>query len=586
MLRTHTCGELNKKNIGEEVTLCGWVHSRRDHGEVIFIDVRDAYGITQLVFDPEENRQIHEKAHELKSEYVVRAKGLVQERPKGRENNKLSTGAVEIAVKTVEILNSSLTPPFELDKEQAISDETRLKYRYVDLRRPHMQRNLRLRYKIINSIRRFLEKENFTEIETPFLTRSTPEGARDYLVPSRLNIGKFYALPQSPQLFKQILMVSGFDKYFQIVRCFRDEDLRKDRQPEFTQLDIEMSFVEENDIFTLGEGIMKSVFRDVLKVDIKTPFNRLPYDEAMARFGTDKPDMRFDLELVNLGDMLKDTKFNVFRKNLEKGGEIHALNAKGHAQMSRSKLDELIERAKAYGAGGLAYLKCDGKTLSSNIDKFFNKNELESIKERTKAEKGDLILIVSDKRETALSVLGALRLDLAKESGLIDKKKREFTWITDFPLFKYNEEDKRWVSEHHPFTACSEQDVKLLDSKDLGRIRARSYDLVINGSEIASGSIRIHKKQMQEKIFETIGLEKEEAARRFGFLMEAFKYGAPPHGGIAFGLDRFVTIFTGSDSIRDVIAFPKTQKSVCLLTGAPTEPDDKQLRELHIRRAK
>ncbi len=464
MLRTHTCGELNKSHIDKEVTLCGWVHRRRDHGELIFIDIRDAYGLTQLIFDPKKNSSTHKKVHELKSEYVIQVKGVVQERPRGTINPKLSTGEIEVLASALDILNPSLTPPFEVDKKLEVSEETKLKYRYIDLRSSGMQKNIRLRHKINSSMRGFLERKNFVEIETPFLTRSTPEGARDYLVPSRLNTGKFYALPQSPQLFKQILMVSGFDRYFQIARCFRDEDLRKDRQPEFTQLDIEMSFVDEEDIFGLSENLLKEIFKDVANIEIPIPFPRLKYSEAMEKFGTDKPDTR---------------------------GTKH-----------------------------------------------------------------------------------------------IDENKYNFLWITDFPLFKYNVEEKRWESEHHPFTACKEEDVKLLDGDDLGRIRARSYDLVVNGAEIASGSIRIHKRDLQEKIFKIIGMSKKDRDLRFGFLMEAFKYGAPPHGGIAFGLDRFVTIFTKSSSIRDVIAFPKTQKAACTMTNAPSDIDDKQLKELHIKKVK
>lgn len=586
MLRTHTCGELNEKDIGKEVTLCGWVHKRRDHGEVIFIDIRDSYGVTQLVFDPEKNRSMHEKAHELKSEYVIQAKGTIGKRPSGTINRKLPTGAIEILVSGLDILNPSLTPPFEVDKSKAISDETRLKYRYIDLRSSHMQKNLRLRHRVNSSIRNFLEKENLVEVETPFLTRSTPEGARDYLVPSRLNAGKFYALPQSPQLFKQILMVSGFDRYFQLARCFRDEDLRRDRQPEFTQLDIEMSFVEEPDIFGLCEALLKRVVKDAFDIEIQTPFPRLKHARAMERFGRDKPDTRFGMELVSLSNALQNTKFNIFKKAMEKGKTIYAINAKGHSRDSRAKIDAYIGKAKDGGAGGLAYFKCEGGKLSSNIDKFFEKAELESIKKLTGAEDGDLILVVAEKKELALGVLGDMRLEIAAGDKLIDEDTYNFLWITDFPLFKYNVEEKRWESEHHPFTACKAEDIKLLGGEDLGRIRARSYDLVINGAEIASGSIRIHKRDLQEKIFEIIGLEKKEAARRFGFLTEAFKYGAPPHGGIAFGLDRFVTIFTKSKSIRDVIAFPKTQKAVCPMTNAPSDIDDGQLKELHIRKGK
>lgn len=586
MLRTHTCGELNKTNIGKEATLAGWVHARRDHGELIFCDIRDAYGATQLVFDPKENRSLHDKAHELKSECVIQVKGTVRGRPAGTENAKLPTGEIEILAREINILNASATPPFEVDEALSISDETRLKYRYIDLRRPQMQRNLRLRHKVQSLMRGFLEERKFVEIETPLLTRSTPEGARDYLVPSRLNPGHFYALPQSPQLFKQILMIAGFDRYFQIARCFRDEDLRKDRQPEFTQLDLEMSFVNEDDIFEVSEGILKKVFKEVAGIDIKIPFPQLKYHEAMERFGTDKPDTRFGMELVNLTDELKETKFNVFKKALESGKAAYAINAKGYAKISRAKLDGLIEKATDYGAAGLAYFKCEKGKLSSNIDKFFSNEELISLKGRTQAEEGDLILIVADKKAIARSALGNLRLDIGREAGLIDEKKQEFLWIIDFPLFKYNEEEKRWESEHHPFTACNEEDIALLDGKDLSRIRARSYDLVINGAEIASGSIRIHEGKLQEKIFKIIGLEKKEAKKRFGFLIEAFRYGAPPHGGIAIGLDRFLTIFTKSQTIRDVIAFPKTQKAVCPMTGAPSEVDDKQLRDLHIKKIK
>ena len=586
MLRTHTCGELSGKCTGEKVSLCGWVHKRRDHGEIIFIDLRDAYGITQIVFDPEDNRGMHDKAHDLKSEYVIQIKGNVRNRPDGTINKKIPTGEIEVLVSDLNIFNASLTPPFEMDEDLIISDETRLKYRYIDLRRPNMQKNMRLRHKVNSVIRNFLESVNFVEIETPFLTRSTPEGARDYLVPSRLSEGKFYALPQSPQLFKQILMVSGFDRYFQIVRCFRDEDLRKDRQPEFTQLDMEMSFVSEEDIFSVSERLMKKIFKDSVGIDIETPFKRLTHNEAMERYGTDKPNTRFGMEIANLTDILSATKFNIFKKNLENNGKIYAINAKGFGGISRSKIDELTNKAKEYGAGGLAYFKCEKGKLSSNIDKFFTENELNAIKEKTIALDNDLILIAASDRITALTVLGNLRLDIGREAKLIDEKKFNLLWITDFPLFKYNEEEKKWDSEHHPFTACRDEDMEKIKGKELGDIRARSYDLVINGSEIASGSIRIHDGALQERIFEILGLDATEARKRFGFLLEAFKYGAPPHGGIAFGLDRFTTLLVGSDTIRDVIAFPKTQKATCLMTGAPSDVDDKQLKELHIKKIK
>jgi len=585
MLRTNTCGELNEEHIDKTVTLAGWVHTRRDHGEVIFLDLRDAYGVTQLVFNPEDDRLMHDRAHELKSEYVIRVEGLVRKRPEGTINEKLSTGRVEVVVKTLEILNSSLTPPFEVDDNMMVADETRLKYRYIDLRRPLMQRNMRLRHAANSVIRNFLESKRFVEIETPFLTRSTPEGARDFLVPSRLNVGKFYALPQSPQLFKQILMVAGFDRYFQIVRCFRDEDLRRDRQPEFTQLDMEMSFVTEEDIFDASEGLMKELFRKLSSQELNVPFHRLKYHEAMEKYGTDKPDTRFGMELSDLTTILKDTKFNVFKKTLESGGRIYAICVEDYAAISRSRLDGLIGRAKELGAKGLAYFKCESGKLTSNIDKYFDEKELSLIKEAASAKDGSLILIVADEKNTALNVLGDLRLEIAGETGMIDKNRIEPVWITDFPLFKYNKEENRWESEHHPFTACRDEDIELLGKgSELDKIRARSYDLVINGSEIASGSIRIHKKELQAKIFDIIGLGEKEAERRFGFLIEAFKYGAPPHGGIAFGLDRFLTIFTGSSTIRDVISFPKTQKAVCPMTNAPSDVDEKQLKELHIKK--
>ncbi|MFH1380809.1 MAG: aspartate--tRNA ligase, partial [Candidatus Omnitrophota bacterium] len=586
MLRTHTCGELNKAHIGNEVSLAGWVNKRRDHGDLIFIDVRDAYGLTQLVFDPQKNRDMHEKSHELKSEYVIQVKGTVRERPEGTKNLKLSTGSVEILVKELEILNSSLTPPFEMDTNTVISEEARLKFRYLDLRKSNMQKAIRLRHKVNSTIRKFLEQKNFVEIETPFLTKSTPEGARDYLVPSRLAEGKFYALPQSPQLFKQILMVAGFDRYFQIVRCFRDEDLRSDRQPEFTQLDMEMSFVSEEDIFKVSEELLKNIYKDAADIDISIPFDRLTHAEAMERYGTDKPDRRFGMELVSLTDIFKNTEFNVFKKNLASGGVIYAINVKNAGGVSRSEIDKLTQEAKDCGAKGLAYFKCENGKLSSNIDKFFDKKTLDSVKAQTDATDNDLILIVADKRDITLNVLGSLRLFLAKQKNLIDIKKHDLVWVTDFPLFRYNEEEKRMVSEHHPFTAYREEDASLLDKGELDKIKARSYDLVINGMEIASGSIRIHRRDIQEKIFKIIGLDAEEAKKRFGFLLEAFKYGAPPHGGIAFGLDRFVTIFTGTATIRDVIAFPKTQKGMCLMTGAPSDVDDKQLKELHIKKVK
>ena len=584
MLRTHTCGELNERDIGKTATVCGWVGGRRDHGNLIFIDVRDGYGVTQIVFNPQADASLHKKAEELRSEFVVRVTGKVESRPEGTQNPKLATGKIELAAKELEILNKALTPPFEIMDDIAVTEEARLRYRYLDLRRPSMQRNLRLRHKVCKAARDYFDQRNFVEVETPILTKSTPEGARDYLVPSRVNPGMFYALPQSPQLFKQILMVSAFDRYFQIAKCFRDEDLRADRQPEFTQFDLEMSFVTEEDIYEIGEGLMKKLFKEAIGVDLKIPFPRLKYAEAMARFGTDKPDVRFGLELVEITDMVKDCQFKIFQDVIKKGGKVIAINAKGCGSYSRGQVDQLIEFVKECGAKGLANFKAELGGLVSQIDKFFSKPELEAIRNALDAADGDMIFIVADKKKTAYDSMAALRKKLGKELNLIDEKRFEFLWITDFPLFQYNEDEKRWESEHHPFTSVHPEDVGLLEKgESLDKVRSRSYDLVINGTEIGSGSIRIHDRNMQELIFKTIGIDEEQAGIRFGFLLDAFRYGAPPHGGFAFGLDRLMTFFVGCDSIRDVIAFPKTQKASCLMTSAPSQVDEKQLNELNIR---
>jgi aspartyl-tRNA synthetase len=584
MLRTHTCSELNEKHIGKTVKLCGWVGSRRDHGNLIFIDLRDGYGITQIVFDPKSHPTIHKEAEGLRAEFVIMVEGIVESRPEGTNNDKLSTGKIEIRAQSLEILNKSLTPPFEITDSINISEEARLKYRYLDIRRPSMQKGLRLRHKVCKLARDYFDDRNFVEVETPILTKSTPEGARDYLVPSRVNPGMFYALPQSPQLFKQILMVSSLDRYFQIAKCFRDEDLRADRQPEFTQFDIEMSFVTEEDIFELSEGLMKKIFNGAIGVDLKTPFPRLKYSEAMARFGCDKPDIRFECELVEITDIVKNCQFKIFHEAIKKGGKVIAINAKGCGSYSRGQVDELIEFVKGYGAKGLANFKVGKNGLTSQIDKFFAKEELSAIKDALSANDGDMIFIVADAEKTAFDSMANLRKLLGQRLGLIDEKRFDFLWITDFPLFKYNDEEKRWESEHHPFTSCHGEDIPLLEKgKDLESIRSRSYDLVINGTEIGSGSIRIHDRKMQELIFKTIGISDEQAKLRFGFLLDAFKYGAPPHGGIAFGLDRLMTFFIGSESIRDVIAFPKTQKAFDPMTSAPSTVDEKQLNELNIR---
>ncbi|NQT07054.1 MAG: aspartate--tRNA ligase [Candidatus Omnitrophica bacterium] len=582
MLRTHTCGELNEKNVRDVVSLCGWVHSRRDHGELIFVDLRDRYGVTQLVFNPEENRDLHTGAHKLKSEFVIQIKGVVESRPKDTENPKLPTGKIEVRISDLKILSESKTPPFEIEDTTKASEEVRLQYRYLDIRRPVMQKKLELRHRICKRMRDYLDKNGYLELETPILTKSTPEGARDFLVPSRLSPGEFFALPQSPQLFKQLLMVSGCDKYFQIARCFRDEDLRADRQPEFTQLDIEASFVEEEDIYVLCEGLIKELYKEALGIEISTPFKRLAYQDAMEKFGTDKPDLRFGCEIKDLTEDLKDVGFKIFKKTIESGGRIKAISVPGAAKLSLSKINELTKFVGEFGAKGLAYLKVEKGALTSQIAKFFKDEELNAIREKLGAKTGDMIFFAADKKDITLRSLGNLRLHLGCELKLIDESKPSLLWICEFPLFKYNEEEKRWETEHHPFTSPKEENMEKFD-KDKASIKARAYDLVINGTEIASGSIRIHDRKMQEKLFSAIGIEKDEAQMRFGFLLQAFQYGVPPHGGIAVGLDRLITLFTKDRSIREIIPFPKTQKGVCPLTGAPSPVVDEQLKELNIK---
>ncbi|MFA6355912.1 MAG: aspartate--tRNA ligase [Candidatus Omnitrophota bacterium] len=581
MKRTHTCGELTAKEAGKKVTLAGWVHRRRDHGGLIFIDLRDRYGLTQIVFNPALSKELHDTAEGLRSEFVIMVDGEVSLRPKGTDNPKIKTGEIEIAAAKLTILNTAKTPPFEIEDDSQISEELRYTYRFVDLRRKCSRDKLVTRHRVCQITRSFLDREGFIEFDTPVLTKSTPEGARDYLVPSRVNPGKFFALPQSPQLFKQILMVAGMDRYFQIAKCFRDEDLRADRQPEFTQIDIEMSFVDVDDVLDLAERLIKEIFSGAIGVDLKTPFMRIKHSEAIDRFGIDKPDTRFGMELEDLTETLKGSQFQAFEKVIASGGIIKALNLKGKADISRSEIDSLTEFAIKEGAKGLAYFKVTDNGLESPITKFFSMPQLQAVAAKMKADKGDMIFAVADKKGTVNETLAHLRLHLAEKYGLIDKNKFNFLWVVEFPWFKYNDEEKRWEAEHHPFTAPYDEDTGLIE-KDPSKVRAKAYDLVLNGVEISSGSIRIHDRETQFKLFRAIGLSEQEIQARFGFLLEAFSYGAPPHGGIAPGLDRLVAMMTGTDSIRDVIAFPKTQKAVCFMTGAPSDVSEKQLKELGI----
>ena len=581
--RTHSCNELGAGNIGEDVILMGWVLRRRDHGGVIFIDLRDRWGVTQVVFNPEHNSEVHAKAHALRSEWVLAVRGTVTGRPEGMVNDNLQTGTVEVMVNELRILNVSKTPPFPLDEEAEISDNLRLQYRYLDLRRAGMAENFIMRHKACQAMRTYLNGENFLEIETPMLTRSTPEGARDYLVPSRVNAGKFYALPQSPQLFKQLLMVAGMDRYYQIVKCFRDEDLRADRQPEFTQIDMELSFVDEEDIYRIAEGMMSSLFEATRGVSVKTPFPRMTYDEAMERFGTDKPDTRFALELISLTEVVKECSFKVFRSVVEKGGLVKSINAKGCATFSRKNLDDLTSYVGNFGAKGLAWVKIkeDGE-WQSPIAKFFTEQERANMSKTMDAQPGDLLFFVADSPAVVHQALAELRLELGRRLELIDKDTFDFLWVTDFPLLEYDHDQKRHTAVHHPFTAPFEEDMDLL-ATDPGKVRSRAYDLVLNGTEIGGGSLRIHQKELQDIVFKALGISDEEAADKFDFLLKALELGAPPHGGIAFGLDRLLMILTGRDSIRDVIAFPKTQKATCPLTEAPAGVARRQLTELYLR---
>jgi len=581
--RTHDCGTLSDSHIGETVTLCGWVHTRRDHGGLIFVDLWDKYGMTQVVLNPQIDQLAHEHAQSIRGNFVISVTGKVRARPDDMVNTKLKTGKIEVYVDELHILNPSETPPISPWEPQDISEALRLKYRFLDLRGPVLQRNLKIRYDISRVARNELHRNGFMEIETPVLTKSTPEGARDYLVPSRLNPQKFYALPQSPQLFKQILMVSGMDRYFQIVKCFRDEDLRFDRQPEFTQIDIEMSFGNEQLIFQIIEEMMAGIYQEVLDVKIETPFPILKYQDAIDRFGTDKPDMRFDMEIVDLGEIVRGTSFKVFAQVLESGGQVRALNIKNSADaLSRKMLDDLTEIAKTYGAKGMAWIKVQENELQSPIIKFFEQEMLDRMLKALGSQPGDTVVFIAHTPKIVADALAHLRLALGKQLNLIDESKNAFTWVTEFPLVEYNETEKRYIAMHHPFTAPREEDLAKFES-DPGSVKARAYDLVLNGNEIGGGSVRIHQKEVQEKMFKLLGISQEEAETKFGFLLDALKYGAPPHCGIALGLDRITMLLSGAGSIRDVIAFPKTQKATCLMTQAPSKVDPKQLRELRLK---
>jgi aspartyl-tRNA synthetase len=580
--RTDCCGDLHKEDANRDVILLGWVQRRRDLGGLIFIELRDRQGIVQVVFNPEVSREAHEKAQSLRSEYVIGLKGTVVLRPEGTVNPKLSTGEIEILSQELKILNVSKTPPFLIEDEEEVAENVRLKYRYLDLRKPWLQRNLILRHRVAKEVRNYFDRLGFLEVETPMLTKSTPEGARDFLVPSRLNPGHFYALPQSPQLFKQILMVAGFDRYFQIVRCFRDEDLRSDRQPEFTQIDVEMSFVTVQDIQRVMEGLMVHVFRESLGVELETPFPILPYEEAMSRFGVDKPDIRFGMELRDVSSILKHSSFKIFKEAMERGEIIKAIQVKGGGSFSRKEIDDLNPVVYAFGSKGLISAKVTRDGWQSMLQKSITEEERKGIEEVFHATENDLLLFTAGPSKVVNQSLGNLRLHLGQKLGLIDESIYRFVWILDFPLLEYDEKEGRYVAVHHPFTAPKDEDIP--DMKDHPeRVKAKAYDLVLNGSEIGGGSIRNHLREVQSLVFEKLGMGEEEAKERFGFLLEALQYGTPPHGGIAFGFDRLVMILTHSESIRDVIAFPKTQKATCLMTEAPSRVDTKQLDELFIK---
>jgi len=581
--RTDHCGALGVSDVEREVLLMGWVQSHRDHGGVIFIDLRDREGLVQIVFNPEISKGVHEKGETLRDEWVIAVKGRVKNRSAETINPNLPSGEIEVFAEQVRILNTSKVIPFLIENDINVDELLRLKYRYLDLRRPVMRDNITTRHKVVAATRNYLNSTSFLEIETPYLTKSTPEGARDFLVPSRLNPGEFYALPQSPQILKQTLMISGFDRYYQIVRCFRDEDLRADRQPEFTQIDLKMSFVNESDVMQTVEGMLTSVFKEAAGTEIRAPFKRMKYEDAMLRYGTDKPDTRFGLELLDISDIFRDSEFKVFSGALGKGGVIKALNLKGKAgELSRKEIDDLTEDAKTLGAKGLAWIRVSGEEWQSPIIKFFSEEEKDRLQKTLNLEDGDIVFFGADSSYIVNLVLSNLRLKLGESFGMIDQSKFEFLWVEEFPLLDYDENENRYTAMHHPFTSPFEEDIELLESAP-GKVRSRAYDIVLNGVEIGGGSIRIYRKDIQEKLFQTIGLSLEEAEGKFGFLLEALEYGAPPHGGIALGLDRIVMLIVHANSIRDVIAFPKTQKGACPLTEAPSEVDIGQLLELGIK---
>ncbi|MCP4722664.1 MAG: aspartate--tRNA ligase [Desulfobacteraceae bacterium] len=585
MKRTHTCSQLRDTDIDREVVLMGWVQNRRDHGGVIFIDLRDKEGITQIVFNPVISESVHGKAQEIRNEYVLGIRGKVSARPGDMRNPNMETGAIEILVEELKIFSQAKTPAFQIDERVEASESIRLQYRYLDLRRPKLKKNILDRHRATMAIRNYLDNSGFIDIETPFLTKSTPEGARDYLVPSRVNQGEFYALPQSPQLFKQLLMIAGFDRYYQIVKCFRDEDLRADRQPEFTQIDMELSFVNEHEIMKIAEGLIRNIFKQVLGLDLAVTFPQLTYDEAIDRFGLDRPDLRFGLELCNVSDIVKDTGFKVFANVVKNGGLVKAINAKGCASFSRKQIDELTEFTSVYKAKGLAWIKIKEDQWQSPIAKFFTDDEKDALAKRLDLEVGDIVFFVADQPKITNEALGQLRNELGRRLELISDDVFEFTWVTEFPLFDYDETEKRYQSLHHPFTAPLENDIDKLSTAPL-EIKSRAYDLVLNGIEIGGGSIRIHDSNLQGKVLGCLGIDEAEAREKFGFLLEALASGAPPHGGIAFGLDRLMMILCKEDSIRNVIAFPKTQKATCLLTEAPSKAGSAQLQELAIKVSK